>query len=90
MELIVRERDAAGRPRAREADEVLGADVRGEDGRADDEPAEAAAREEIVFRRVLVVVEDPPRQPRKAAKYARMISQSRVAILDPSPSAGLP
>ena len=63
VQLVVGQRDAAGRARAGQADEVLGADVRREDRRADDEPAQAATGEEVVLRGVLVVVEHPPRQP---------------------------
>ena len=52
--------DAVRRARAREADEVLGADVRGEDGRADDEPAEVASGQEVIGRGPLLLAHDLP------------------------------
>ena len=48
VQLVVRERDAAGGAGAGQADEVLRADVGGEDRRADHEPAEVAAGQEVV------------------------------------------
>ncbi len=48
VQLPVREGHAGIRAGAGEADEMLGADVRGEDRRADQEPAGVAARQEVV------------------------------------------
>ena len=65
VQLIVGQRDPAGRACSRESDEVLRPDVRSEDGGADHEPSEAATRKEVVLCSVLVVVQDPPCQTRK-------------------------
>ena len=61
VQLVVRERDAAGGAGAGQADEVLRADVGGEDRRADHEPAEVAAGQEVVVGSVPAAPDDPPR-----------------------------
>ena len=48
VELVVGHGHAVGRARPGQADEVLGPDVRGEDGGADDEPAEVPSGQEVV------------------------------------------
>ena len=48
MQLPVREGHAGVGARTRKSDEVLGADVGGEDRRADQEPAGVAAGEEVI------------------------------------------
>ena len=60
VELVVGHGHAVGRARAGQADEVLGADVRGEDGGADDEPAEVAAGQEVLGRGLLLLAHDLP------------------------------
>ena len=52
MQFVVGQRDAAGGAGAGEADEMLRADVRGEDRGADHDPPEIAAGEEVVVRGV--------------------------------------
>src|SRR5256885_16644249 len=42
---------------------MLRADIRCKDGRADDEPAEVAAREEVVVGRILISPDHPPGDP---------------------------
>src|SRR5256885_17168407 len=42
---------------------MLRADIRCKDGRADDEPAEVAAREEVVVGRILISPDHPPSDP---------------------------
>ena len=61
VQLVVRERDAAGGAGAGQADEVLRADVGREDRRADHEPAEVAAGQEVVVGGVPSAPDDPPR-----------------------------
>src|SRR6266496_3096245 len=51
-----------GGARAGEPYEVLRADVRSEDGRPDDEPAEIAAGEEVIVGGVLALPDHPPRK----------------------------
>jgi hypothetical protein len=46
----VTDREARSRPRAREADEMLGGNIRDEQRGADGEPADVASREEVVDR----------------------------------------
>ncbi len=53
VEFVMRHRHAARRARAGQADQVLGADVRGEDRSADDQPAQVAPGQEVVVGRVL-------------------------------------
>src|SRR2546422_523433 len=60
MRLLVRERDAARRAGARQTDNVLGTDVGREDRGPDQEPAEIAAGQEVVIRRVSVALCNPP------------------------------
>jgi hypothetical protein len=74
VELIVGHSHAVGSARTGEADEVLGADVGGKNRRADDEPAEVAARKEVIVGRVLAFSDDPP----DMAKYVPMTIQSQV------------
>ncbi len=59
VQLVVRQGDPVGGARPREADQVLGADVRREDRGPDDEPPEVAVGQEVVVRRVLAPREDP-------------------------------
>ena len=60
VQLVMRHRHAVLGARAGQADDVLRADVRGEDGRADDPPAEVAAGQEVVGGGVLGPADDPP------------------------------
>src|SRR6266576_3269179 len=60
MQLVMRERDAARRAGARQTDNMLGTDVGREDGGPDQEPAEIAAGQEVVIRRVSVAPSNPP------------------------------
>src|ERR1041384_4545361 len=59
MQLPVRERHAVFRALPGETDQMLRADVGREDGRTDQEPASAAAREEVVLG-VLALGHDGP------------------------------
>src|SRR3989475_4887331 len=60
MQLVMRERDAARRAGARQTDDVLRTDVGREDGGPDQDPAEIAAGQEVVIRRVSVALCNPP------------------------------
>ena len=60
VQLVVCERDTAGGAGTGEADEVLRADVGREDRRADDEPAEVAAGQEVVVGGIPSAPDDPP------------------------------
>ncbi len=71
VQLVVREGDAAGRAGASQPDQVLRADVRREDGGANDHPAEVAAGEEVVVRRVAIPENRPPRQAEQQDEVGR-------------------
>src|SRR3989449_4336400 len=60
MRLLVRERDAPRGAGARQTDNVLRTDVGREDGGPDQEPAEIAAGQKVVIRRVSVALCNPP------------------------------
>ena len=61
VQLVVPQHHAGAGPRAGEADDVLGADVRGEQRRPDREPAHVPAREEVVGGGLLASAGDPRR-----------------------------
>ncbi len=71
---------AVGRPGAGQADDVLRADVRGEDRGADDPPAEIAPGEEIIGGRVLVLADDPRRRRRGGGRSRARSRASRWAV----------
>jgi len=72
VQLPVRLAEARRRARPREADQVLGADVRGEDRRADREPPDRpAAEEEVLARFDLVLAQRHVDDARKERKVAR-------------------
>ena len=60
VELVVGHGHTVGRAGPGQADEVLGADVRGEDRGADDEPAEVAPGQEVIGRGPLLLQHDLP------------------------------
>ena len=60
MEFVVREGDAAGGACAGQSDNVLRANVGGENRGADNPPAEVAAREEVVGGGIFCVADDIP------------------------------
>ena len=62
VELVMGHGHAVGRAGPGQADEVLGPDVRGENGGADDEPAEVASGQEVVRRGPLLLAHDLPGQ----------------------------
>ena len=68
MEFVVRQRHAVLRARTGQADDVLGADVRREYGRADDPPAQVAAGEEVVRGGVLAPRHHPPHDTEEDAE----------------------
>src|SRR2546425_700014 len=68
VQLVVGEGHAARRARAGETDEVLGADVGGEDGRPDDEPAQVAAGEKVIVGGVPVHPNRPPGESEQQAE----------------------
>ena len=80
MQLVVRERHAAGGAGAGEPDQMFRADVRREDGRADDDPAKVAAGEEVVVGRVAGPENRPPREAEQKPKYTATTSQSSQII----------
>ena len=71
VQLVVGHGHAARCARAGQADQVLRADVRREDRRADDEPAEVAAGQEVVVGGVLV----PPDEPEHHAGEEREVRE---------------
>ena len=66
VQLVVGHRDTARGARARQAHEVLGPDVRGEDGRPDDPPPQVSPGEEVVVGGVLALEDHPPGQREQA------------------------
>ena len=60
MQLVVGHRHAALGPRPGQADQVLRADVRGEDRGSHDQPPDMAAGQEVVRRGVLPLEDGPP------------------------------
>ena len=60
MQFVMRHGHAVLGARAGQADDVLRADVGGEDGRADDPPAQVAAGEEVIGGGVFGPADDPP------------------------------
>ena len=82
VQLVVRQRHAVLGARAGQADDVLGADVGGENRGADDPPAQIATGQEVVGGGVLVLAEIPTRSDNPdPAKYRKMMSQSSVVIV---------
>src|SRR5690606_11721874 len=70
VKLVVGHRDAIGGAGASQADEMLGADVRGEDRGPDDEPAEAVGRQEKILRGVVLLEDEPPGKTEKESEIA--------------------
>ncbi|MHC4154531.1 MAG: hypothetical protein ACYST6_06375 [Planctomycetota bacterium] len=68
MQFVVGHCDAVGGTGAGQADQVLGADVGGEDGGPDDEPAEVPARKEVIVCSVLALQDDPPGNAKQYGK----------------------
>ena len=60
VKLVVGQRDTVTGARSGQADDVLGADVGGEDGRANDPPAEVATGQEVIGRFIFAGFDDPP------------------------------
>ena len=71
VQLVVRQRHAARRPGAGQADEVLRADVRREDRGADDDPSEVAAGQEVVVGRIPAPQHRPPGQAQEQPEIQR-------------------
>ncbi len=71
VQFVMRHRHAVLRARPGQPDDVLRSDIRGEDRRADDPPAEVAPGEEVVRRGVLGPAHDPPGDAQQDAEVER-------------------
>src|SRR5207253_181367 len=71
-----------------ETDEVLGADVGGEDGRPDDEPAQVAAGEKVIVGGVPVHPNRPPSESEQQAEVQQNDQPVPARHRAPSPRSG--
>ena len=68
MQLIVRHGHAVGATRTGQANQMLRADVRGENRRAHKEPPQVPSGKEIVIRRVFALSNHPSRNPQEQSE----------------------
>ena len=85
MQFVVGHGHAVGTAGAGQADQVLGADVRGEDRGADDEPAQVAPGQEVVVGRVFGSGGSPTRPARTGPRSRRRSRSSRASAWVVSP-----
>ena len=71
MQLVVRHGDAVLGAGTGQADNVFGTDVGGENGSADDPPAQIAAGQKIISGVVLASFDDPPGHAQENAEVKR-------------------